>query len=42
MPKEIKRIDEAAVARVLMRSTGTQAEVILRFAWHAGLSAGEM
>jgi len=42
MPKEIKRIDEAVVARVLMRSTGTLAEVILRFAWHAGLSAGEM
>ena len=42
MAKEIKRIDEAAIARVLQRSAGTAAEVILRFAWNAGLSSGEM
>ena len=40
--KEIKRIDEAAMTRVLQRSGGTAAELILRFAWDAGLSSGEM
>ena len=42
VPKEIKKIDEAAVARMLQRNAGTVIELILRFAWNAGLSCGEM
>ena len=42
MAKEIKRIDEATMTRVLQRSAGTATELILRFACNAGLSSGEM